>query len=811
MKKNRLDELNLCYNNDMAKARSTKSKSGKTTRGRKKSAKRAPQHELPGGFWRQIVAIMMLFVAVILIFTWLGDGGDLLNTTDQIFEEWIGRARYLIPALLAWLAVKIFRSDNNRLPPVMWTMSILMVFWGAGAFGLSTVGHPHPNGGIVGEWLNGFMVQILNPSVAIIIYVILIAVTAMFILQLTPAMVFHAVGNLFRTTEVEDKKNARVAKKTEKVEKKPAKKLEGDEDLEALKVHSDEAEEEPLKPQPKLGMFAKFGKKKEKKEEEAEARPEKVERAERAAPEPDRALVAVNDPNWQMPPIDLLEKKQSPADAGDVRQNAAMIKSTLAEFGIDVEMGDANKGPRVTQYTMRPPSGVNLSKILARDKELALNLAVDKIRIEAPIPGTRLVGVELPNVKSADVRLRGVLESAEWKRATDPLTFAVGKDISGHAVVGNLAKMPHLLIAGTTGSGKSVMTNTLISSLLYRNAPSDMKLIIVDPKQVEMAQYEDIPHLLTPIITSVEKAMSALKWAVNEMEKRYTLMAEEKVKNIVDYNTKMAKKAAEEALKQKTTGTKGGSESGEDTGTEPEAEQKSEQMPYIVILVDEMADLMMMAGKDLEVPIVRIAQKGRAAGIHLVLATQRPEVKVITGLIKANIPGRIAFAVGSQIDSRVMLDQSGAEKLLGKGDMLMLTTEMMGKPRRIQGAWASDEDVAKLTDFLRKQRGPEYNADVVAQPVQIKGMGPADGGGIGDLGRRYDPNDPVVRKAIEITLKQGKFSTASLQTWLGKGHGFVSGLAIWLEEIGVIGPANGHKPRDVLIHSMEEFDELAGQ
>ncbi len=797
----------------MAKARSTKSKSGKSTRGRKKNTRKTPQHELPGGFWRQIVAIMMLFVAVILIFTWLGDGGDLLNTTDKIFEEWIGRARYLIPALLAWLAVKIFRSDNNRLPPVMWTMSILMVLWGAGAFGLSTVGQPHPNGGIVGEWLNGFMVQILNPSVAIIIYVILIAVTAMFILQLTPAMVFHAVGNLFRTTEVEDKKNAKVAKKADKVERKAVGKSDDDEDLEALKVHSDEAEEEPLKPQPKLGMFAKFAKKKEKKkEEETEEQSEKVERAERTAPGPERALVAMNDPNWQMPPIDLLEKKQSPADAGDVRANAAMIKSTLAEFGIDVEMGDANKGPRVTQYTMRPPSGVNLSKILARDKELALNLAVDKIRIEAPIPGTRLVGVELPNAKSADVRLRGVLESAEWKRATDPLTFAVGKDISGHAVVANLAKMPHLLIAGTTGSGKSVMTNTLISSLLYRNAPSDMKLIIVDPKQVEMAQYEDIPHLLTPIITSVEKAMSALKWAVNEMEKRYTLMAEEKVKNIVDYNTKMAKKAAEETLKQKTTGIKADSESGE--GEEPEAakvEQKSEQMPYIVILVDEMADLMMMAGKDLEVPIVRIAQKGRAAGIHLVLATQRPEVKVITGLIKANIPGRIAFAVGSQIDSRVMLDQSGAEKLLGKGDMLMLTTEMMGKPRRIQGAWASDEDVAKLTEFLRKQRGPEYNADVVAQPVQIKGMGPVDGGGIGDLGRRYDPNDPVVRKAIEITLKQGKFSTASLQTWLGKGHGFVSGLAIWLEEIGVIGPANGHKPRDVLIHSMEEFDELAGQ
>ena len=218
---------------------------------------------------------------------------------------------------------------------------------------------------------------------------------------------------------------------------------------------------------------------------------------------------------------------------------------------------------------------------------------------------------------------------------------------------------------------------------------------------------------------------------------------------------------------------------------------------------------MMMAGKDLEMLIVRIAQKGRAAGIHLVLATQRPEVKVITGLIKANIPGRIAFAVGSQMDSRIMLDQGGAEKLLGKGDMLLLTTEMMGKPRRIQGAWASDDDIAKVTDFLREQRPPEYNNEVVAQTVQIKGMGPAGGGSIGDLGRRYDPNDPIVRKAVEISLSKGKFSTAMLQTYLGKGHGFVSGLAIWFEEIGVIGPQNGNKPRDLLISSMEEFDQLA--
>lgn len=754
----------------------------------------------------------MLFVAVILIFTWMGDGGDLLNTTDGIVAEWIGRARYLIPALLAWLAVKIFRSDNNRLPPVMWTASILMIFWAAGVFGLSTVGQAHPNGGLVGEWLNSFMVQILNPGVAIIIYIILIFVTLLFILQMNPVTAFQAVASLFRTTEKKEEAPAKV----ERVKREPKEKLKPAPKLSDLEVeindNSGAASAEAAKPaKEKGGLFSRFGRKKDNAEEVAvvaEAKPEAT--TEKVA---DRALVAVTDPNWKMPGLDLLEKRQSAADAGDVRQNAALIKSTLADFGIDVEMGEANKGPRITQYTMRPPSGVNLSKILARDKELALNLAVDKIRIEAPIPGTRLVGVEVPNVKSADVRLRGVLESSEWKHVTDPLTFAVGKDISGKAVVANLAKMPHLLIAGTTGSGKSVMTNALITSLLYHNAPSDMKLIIVDPKQVEMVQYNDIPHLLTPIITSVEKALSAMKWAVNEMEKRYTIMAEEKVKNIVDYNAKMANRA-EAAVKKNVAkaAREGAAEDEIETGGAedvPTEQHQDERMPYIVIIIDEMADLMMMAGKDLEMLIVRIAQKGRAAGIHLVLATQRPEAKVITGLIKANIPGKIAFAVGSQIDSRIMLDQPGAEKLLGKGDMLMLTTEMMGKPRRIQGAWASDEDIAKVTDFLRAQRAPEYNNEVIAQAVQIKGMGPADGGAIGDLGRRYDPNDPVVRKAIEVTLRNGKFSTASLQTWLGKGHGFVSGLAIWLEEIGVIGPANGHKPREVLIHSMEEFDQLA--
>ena len=730
-----------------AKRKSTK-KTKKRSTATKRATKEAPvEHELPGGFWRQICAILMIALALFFVVTWFGQGGTVLNEVHKFILQGLGFATYFIPALLVYLGVKKLRVDDNRIAIPVYIASFLMILW------ISGIAAIWQNGGIVGNWLNSLMLNVLNQAVVIFIYIILIFITALFILQISPVTLFKGTKNL---------KN-REKNKNEGESDEPKKKKLGQ--LE-IKVNSGLNTEVSAKDSPKV-----LGKSSIKKPEAAE--PAKEE----------KALVAISDPDWKMPTVDLLEKKQSPADAGNIQQNAYIIKSTLAEFGIDVEMEGANVGPRVTQYTMKPPAGVNLSKILARDKELALNLAVDKIRIEAPIPGTRSVGVEIPNARSADVRLRGVLESPEWKKSTNPLDFAVGKDISGHAVVANLAKMPHLLIAGTTGSGKSVMTNTLISSLLYRNAPSDMKLIIVDPKQVEMAQYQDIPHLLTPIITQTEKALSAMKWAVGEMERRYTQMAKEKVKNIGDYNKKIAKS---------------------DKDDEAEKEGK---MPYIVIIIDEMADLMMMAGKDLEMLIVRIAQKGRAAGIHLVLATQRPEVKVITGLIKANIPGRIAFAVGSQMDSRIMLDQGGAEKLLGKGDMLLLTTEMMGKPRRIQGAWASDEDIAKVTDFLREQRPPEYNDEVIAQQVAIKGMG--GGGGVSDLGRRYDPNDPTVRKAVEITLKQGKFSTASLQTWLGKGHGFVAGLAIWLEEIGVIGPQNGNKPREVLITSMEEFDQLS--
>ena len=622
---------------------------------------------------------------------------------------------------------------------------------------ISGIGAIWNNGGIVGDWLNNIMLKVLDQGFVFVIYIILIFITLAFILQLSPLALFRNTKNIAK----------RDAKKSAKEED-----AEGEKGHLEIQVNSGSALKEAAAETPKRSRL--FGRKSK---DLVVNKPKPAKEAE-SAKEP-TALVAMNDPDWKMPSTDLLTKKQSPADAGNIQQNAIIIQNTLAEFGIDVEMKGANVGPRVTQYTLKAPGGVNLSKISARDKELAYKLSAKTVRIEAPIPGTQLIGVEVPNIRAESVSLRGLIESEEWRKTKAPLTFAVGKDISGKPVVADLADMRHLLIAGTTGSGKSVMTNTLIMSLLYRNSPSDMRLIIVDPKRVEMAVYKDVPHLLTPIINDTTKALSAMKWAAGEMDRRYTIMEEAGVKNIVDYNEVMSEK-----------------------------EGSAEKMPYIVIVIDEMSDLMMQASKELEPLIVRIAQLGRAAGMHLVLATQKPVVKVITGLIKGNIPSRIAFRVLSSMDSRIILDSSGAEKLLGQGDMLLSSEQTSNGPERIQGAWTPDPDIKKVTDFLRSQRPPQYNEEVIAQAVAIKGMG----GGLGDmdgLGRKFDPQDPLVRKAIEICIKNGKFSTSLLQTYLSKSHGYVSGLGVWLEELGVIGPVNGTKPRELLITSMEEFDQLA--
>ncbi|MBO7657235.1 DUF87 domain-containing protein [Candidatus Saccharibacteria bacterium] len=739
-----------------SRRRNTRKTSHKTSKSVKRPSKKAAEkevnteYELPGGFWHQIFAVLMIALSLFFVITWFDHGGSFLNNTHKILLQGIGLASYFIPAILVYLAVKIFRSDTNRVAIPVYIFSILMLLW------ISGIGAIWNNGGIVGSWLNSIMTQVLDQGFVIVIYIILIFITLAFILQLSPAAFFRGA-----------KKIARPAKKSEKDSD------EKDEEKGQLEIKVNSSFPEITDKTPKRGGFLR--------RKQKELTIKKPEVKEKDSPKEPTALVAADDPDWKMPSTDLLTKKQSPADAGNIQQNAIIIQNTLAEFGIDVEMKGANVGPRVTQYTLKAPGGVNLSKISARDKELAYKLSAKTVRIEAPIPGTQLIGVEVPNIHAEGVSLRGMIESEEWRHSKAPLTFAVGKDISGKPVVADLADMRHLLIAGTTGSGKSVMTNTLIMSLLYRNSPSDMRLIIVDPKRVEMAVYKDIPHLLTPIINDTAKALSAMKWAATEMDRRYTIMEEAGVKNIYDYNKLMKEKKDEEG---------------------------NEKMPYIVIVIDEMSDLMMQASKELEPLIVRIAQLGRAAGMHLVLATQKPVVKVITGLIKGNIPSRIAFRVLSSMDSRIILDSSGADKLLGQGDMLLSSEQTSNGPERIQGAWTPDGDIKKVTDFLRSQRPPQYNDEVIAQVVAMKG----GGGGLSDmdgLGRKFDPQDPLVRKAIEICLKNGKFSTSLLQTYLSKSHGYVSGLGVWLEELGVIGPVNGTKPRELLITSMEEFDEMA--
>lgn len=729
----------------------------------KKSTPAKPQHSLPVGFWSQVGAVMLILLSLLLVVSWFGVGGPVLQWIDMATVKTIGYTAYALPILLIYLAVETFRAEENQLPAVVKFAAILEIVWFSGLFGLmKTSSHPN-SGGFVGDILNTATLKMVDSAIAVIIYLVLAFITVLFITQTSPFTVFSKLWEMIKSNTKEDDDNRSVMKKASIAQ--PAEE-EKKTDLGEIKLNAGVPIIDTAK--------------------EKKSLLKKVEKPEKANEE--QALVATRDPNWEAPSLDLLEKNESGADAGDTRQNAQIIHDTLAEFNIEAAMGDINVGPKVTQYTLRPPSGVKLTRITALETNIALNLAAQSLRIEAPIPGQRAVGIEVPNRKAAEVRLRSTLSSKQWAAARDPLSFGIGKDISGQVVVGELGKMPHLLIAGQTGSGKSVMINTLLCSLLYRNSPSDMKLILVDPKQVEMAPYADIPHLLTPVINEPEKTISALKWAVNEMERRYKLLAGEKIRNIKEYNKRLQSRAKKIAI-------------ADENGNVQEHEDGS--MPYIVIVVDEMSDLMMMAKKDVETLIVRLAQKSRAVGIHLVLATQRPSVNVITGLIKANVPARIAFTVASQVDSITILDQSGAEKLLGQGDMLFYVTSM-SKPKRIQGAWVTDDEVNKIADHLRMQMAPQYNDEVVAQPVQLDGKG----GVVMDLS---EGGDDKFKDAVRVVVERRKASTSMLQTRLGIGYQRAARIIEEMEERGIIGPQNGSKPREVLISSPEELDELLAE
>ena len=720
-----------------------------------KKTSQAAKHEVPSGFWAQVGAIFLILFAILILVGLAGVGGMLPINFAKFTRFVLGWTAFVMPFVFVWQAVQIFRSDENRLPGVIWFATIFFAVFFSGLLQLMMaqplIRSDLNGGGLVGFGLDNVILQFLNVPVAALILVVLILILTFFVLSISPKAVLAYIKDFFgKERENDDSKNEKIAKKLSDQKEDFSK--------DEPEIHEKTG---PIKLNKGVETVDHSGD--DKKNSRKNAQESEKIREEKSA------LTMASDPNWEFPSLDLLEKKQRPADAGDVQRNAEVIRETLSEFNINVEMEGANIGPKVTQYTMKPASGVKLSRITNVADSLALNLAARSLRIEAPIPGKRSVGIEVPNVRAADVRLFSILNSDQWKKTKEPLSFAAGLDISGESMIGELNKMPHLVIAGQTGSGKSVMINSLLISLLYRNTPADMKLILVDPKQVEMAPYQDIPHLLTPIITESEKTISALKWAVQEMEQRYTSLAEERLRDIKSYNNKMREK-------------------GEPT------------MPYIVIVVDEMADLMMLAKRDVEALIVRLAQKARAVGIHLVLATQRPSVDVITGLIKANVPARIAFTVASQVDSRTILDQSGAEKLLGAGDMLILTPSM-SKPKRVQGAFVTDEEVVKITDFLRMAAPPDYNPDIISQQVAINGKGGVvmdmDGGG----------EDSEFRDAVRVVVEARKASTSLLQRRLRIGYSKAARIMEDMEDKGIIGPQDGSRPREVLISSLDDIME----
>ena len=473
--------------------------------------------------------------------------------------------------------------------------------------------------------------------------------------------------------------------------------------------------------------------------------------------------------DWKLPPFDILKKSIDIADAGDIEEKKAVIKETLSHFGIEVEMQDAIVGPTVTQYRLRPANGVRLSKIDKLQKDLTLKLAAQNIRIQAPIPGKSLVGIEVPNTVKAEVRLKDLLQTHKFINS-DNLTVAVGKDVSGENILYSIHKMPHLLVAGATGSGKSVWINGLLLSLLYKYSPKELQMILVDMKRVELKLYDRVPHLLSKVITDSDRAINALKWSVIEMDKRYKILEEHGKRNIEDYN----------ALENK---------------------KDLKKMPFIVFVIDELADLMIMAKSEVEPIIARLTQMSRAVGIHLILGTQRPDTSVITGLIKANIPTRIAFTVTSQIDSRVVLDTGGAEKLLGRGDGMMVSPSAM-HPIRFQGPNVEEIEVKRCVDFLSNQleeSGSIGNIEdevTKASETKIRIPGFEDKGNESELDETY-------QEAKKIVIKYQKGSASFLQQIMGIGYPKAAKIIMKLEEYGIVGPQNGSKPRDVYIKDDE--------
>ena len=777
-----------------------------------------------------IAVVSMILISIllaVLIYTKSGYIGEHLS---PMLGGIMGGIKYIIPIGTFIIAIYMTYQDKDYLfsKLIQYGIFLLCIATVLSVFQISKgninidnefsqivkdgyyLGEKDIGGGALGTMVAGPLINMLGEFGTIILCVGVAVLLLIFMFGIRPAEMINTVMENARDSREErkqERREARIAKLQDEEEKAPRKETKKERRLREKEEERRQAEElaeqitinlndEPIEDKKKLKTYnhdkddlipfnIKKGKNKEKEEAktvnpdvidanlfrtEQETKEEKVKEVLQL-----EHTITVEDEHYEFPPIQLLSENDKKVNKGGkkaVTDTATKLQKTLYSFGVSAKVENVSVGPAITRYELKPAEGVRVSKIANLADDIALNLAAETIRIEAPIPGKQAVGIEVPNKENEMVHLREIIDCDEFQNHKSKLAFALGKDVAGKEVVADIAKMPHVLIAGATGSGKSVCINTLIASIIYKAKPSEVKLVMVDPKVVELSVYNGIPHLLIPVVTDPKKAAGALAWAVQEMVNRYSLFASKNVRDIKGYN---------EAL---------------------DNEGNSEKLPQIVIIIDELSDLMMVSPKDVEDAICILAQMARAAGMHLVIATQRPSVDVITGIIKANIPSRISFAVSSQIDSRTILDMAGAEKLLGKGDMLFYPSGAP-KPTRIQGAFISDKEVEKIVDFVKDNSSVTYNDEIIKQ---IENAGNTDKEMAGQEDND-DNTDPFLMDAIDVVVETGQASTSFIQRRFKVGYARAGRIIDQMEERGIISGFQGSKPREVLM-SKERWEEL---